>query len=287
MNKFNKKMIRLFLGIVLLTAFIFPISSSSNATKSQEIRVMVIDSYLNYSLPSINKYLAHYNGDKEYLSAGGMIATHRIDNEMVLNHGTNVTNIVLYGDYRNPTPVASNVKLYFCNVSYKLQWSLTNTLYGPITITDCLKEALKLNIDIINISLSGTGKIQSEQDYIIKLLNKGSVIMLAAGNSSIDIEKSNVYPAKIHHDLVMSSRHARRNFDKDDNPYPNLKIITSLKKDGSLSDFSNRYSLAIGEKAENLLSICYYGNQCVIMGTSQAAALHTHKEILKLQKNRR
>lgn len=172
-----------------------------------------------------------------------------LDDEKNLPHGMNIMGII-----DNQLPVDGD----YCFVMYKaFQYE---PKYGKTA--KALEQALKDNVDIVNLSFGGAEEIPSETAAIKKLLDKGVPVIVAAGNAEDDL------PPK--------------SFDMTCSYYPacaddRVVIVGNNKKPGEPSPTSNfshnkeNFMFAIGTK------LC--GAGVCLTGTSQATANVTGKYV--------
>lgn len=215
-----------------------------NATA--KIKVAVIDTGIDsFSLQNKTKRGLCETGHKDFTGTG------LVDN---YGHGTNVSGIIhKYANNSN-----------YCQIIYKF-WNNETTLESVHKLIRAINAAIDAKVDVINLSLSGTYQVKEEREAIINALDKGIVVIAAAGNQGKLLRKcisgqdclTAAYPAMY-----------------------DLRIITvgSLDKHGNISLFSNRGPEVdvweIGEQVQGS-----YGR--VMSGTSQATAKYTGKYISK------
>lgn len=188
-----KKM--LFLFIVLVSIFLF--------------RKLPLEQHVENENSGFVRLADDYNGDWDKEAIGYL----KIDKEAfqetqvaLIDTGCNLVSkqIALgYNACDNTTEVSDR-----CNhgtvMAKKLLELNPNILITPIKVTDdkellsdetlieAIEKAITLNVDIISISLGVKTQGKEVQDVVEKAINKGIVIVAAAGNGGQDI----LYPAK-------------------------------------------------------------------------------------------
>lgn len=222
-----------------------------------EIRVMVIDSGVE-GHTKLKPYMPEYNQNHiNYSDTHG-------------GHGTHVAGIVLYGNKNKESKdldknaVCKNVKLYSCNY---IKPGSINMIDDEI---ECFKLALEKRIDIVNFSSSGTGISQKEKEIFSKYVDTGGIIVVSAGNNTLNVSLSNIYPAK---------------YAVDFTPIRGVYPISSLRKNAkSPKDYyynSNYHSSFYSEIGEEVFSTFLNDTYTYKTGTSQAAPAFTYRLLKK------
>lgn len=232
-----------FILTILLSLFI--IFGAFKSFAGQRIRVLSIDTGVDKSHEEINSHLPRkIHNPLNYMDTNG--------------HGTHVAGIILKG-------TCKEVKLHSCTY-----FDIGATKGSSDLYYECLKLAVKLKPDVLNLSSGGDDFNQAEYDILSILSNMGVKIVVAAGNDHKDLSKiyNNYYPAKY--------------------KIANLIPVGNLNQDKSLSIYSN-YGLLnedyeIGENVNSTLPQGKYGK---MSGTSQATAVKTNKILLELCKHER
>jgi subtilisin family serine protease len=131
------------------------------------LNVIIIDSGVTLPNPKITSYIP-----KEYKSSLYEGDRH--------NHGTVVAEIIA-------NQACPGVRIYPCKF-------VINEFGGSLDA--CLKQAIVLNPDLVNLSAGGTDSKFYEQYLISRILADGkSFIIAAAGNNGDSIEQGGYYPA--------------------------------------------------------------------------------------------
>lgn len=200
-----------------------------------------------------NGYIDDVNGWDFYNSDSKVF-----DNSITDEHGTHVAGII--AAEKNDvgiTGVAPNSKI--------LPLKFINGTYGFTSdAIEAIDYAMTMGVNIINCSWGG-----SEYNPALKdaMDNSGILFVCAAGNNGMNIDINPVYPAA---------------FDST-----NIITVTSVNKDGCLSDFSNYGPVSVdfaapGEDVESTLPDNNYGQ---LSGTSVAAPYVSGKLANKLSNN--
>ena len=161
-------------------------------------------------------------------------------------HGSNV--IGLIGDKIDPIKT--------CIVSIKLD--LGQSLTPEKDIATVMEMTEKLNPIAVNISMSGVIHYESEKQSFIRLINKGTKIIVAAGNESLNLDRGClIYPACYLKDIKS---------DRASSSVSNFFVV-GAKDTGSSNTGSVVTVTAVGKKQ----------GYPVMTGTSQATANFTGK----------
>jgi subtilisin len=137
---------------------------------------------------------------------------------------------------------------------------------GSTTTNRALEYVVNLNVDIINISGGGNSFSTKECELIKTALNKGIIVIAAAGNESNDLKKISFYPAMC---------------DK------RVQVIANINKDTTLIKSSNYGDDVIAVPGVNIQSLWLNNSLNYQTGTSSATAIFTGKLIKLLNTHRR
>ena len=114
--------------------------------------------------------------------------------EDVLGHGTNVSHLI----HAN----AGNAD--YCQVVIKTFTAFKSDKHAMSRTILALEKAIEFNVDIINYSASGVGFSSREAQAINKAIDKGIIVVVAAGNDKKDLSKTcDVYPACYNRKIVV------------------------------------------------------------------------------------
>lgn len=201
-----------------------------------QIKVLVIDKGIELSHQEIKNHVAPQNwAVKDYNS------------NQHEGHGTHVAGIILKN-------TCKEVELLSC--TYENDFD------------DCLRFALTLKLDVINISAGGSDSYDGEFKLLKQLSEKNVKIIVAAGNDGLNLlfPGNDYYPAKYE--------------------IKNIIPVGSLNYRGEIAKTSN-YGLLnevweIGVSIYSTLPNKEFGYKS---GTSQAAATHTNKILLDICRN--
>jgi subtilisin family serine protease len=120
---------------------------------------------------------------------------------------------------------------------------------------DGIDYAVHVGAKIINCSFGSSSKSSAMESAIEHAGDKGVLLVVAAGNSSENVEKHPIYPASY--------------------TYGNLLVVASITSTGALSSFSNYGSsdVDLGAPGSNILSTYPGSKYHVLSGTSMAAPI--------------
>jgi subtilisin family serine protease len=215
-----------FLGFVFSLIHDYPPIPNTPTTK--KIRVMVIDTGIDGSLKEFKPYLYESNL--------------KLDLEDQHGHGTHVTSLILFGrDLKDP--VCDDVEIVSCRY--------TNLR----SVSQCVRLASKLKINIINFSGGGKEYDPLEHDLLAKF---EGVSVVAAGNRGSNLNESPFYPASL--DLPNLIAVANGTSEQDRSPTSNFGLAKLVWVDG-----------------RDVKGLAPGGGFKTMTGTSQSAALYTHR----------
>ena len=136
----------------------------SGAKKRKKLKVLVIDTGVNYQIPEINQYLTNY--DKSIMDSSG--------------HGTHITGIIAKS-------ACSDVEIIPCRGMGKG--------IGIFYSNGCLQKAIDMKVDIVNLSGGDYYQNTIEKSIISKYATNGILLVTAAGNANFDLSIKPYYPA--------------------------------------------------------------------------------------------
>jgi Subtilase family len=159
-------------------------------------------------------------------------------------HGTHVSGLI--NQYTGKTR--------YCQIILQV-FDKSNKKQSVKNIQNALKKAIKLKVDVINLSLGGGESIPEEKQLILTALNNKIKVVVASGNERMIINKKNCkwFPACYDKRIIVVSG------------------TNDTANKGDIVDFT-----------EESIDLTVYG--ITMTGTSQAAAIRTGKIIKELGK---
>lgn len=183
-------------------------------------------------------------------------------------HGTHVSGIISgfatipnqVKEYKENNNVELMILKYYDEGSHSTKTSLNS-------ISSLINYAVKMNADIINFSGGGYGFDESEYQAIQLAEKKNVLLVSAAGNDNVDLNKNKYYPASYQ--------------------LRNILSVGALNKFGEklkASNFGNNMISAFAP-GENIVSLWPGGRMHSLSGTSQATAFVTYMTLQLFQKH--
>jgi subtilisin family serine protease len=209
-----------------------------------EIRVMVIDTGIGEN-DKLNPYV-EYLPTEDYEDDNG--------------HGTHIAGIIALGNqmgYGIQEPLCPEVRIISCRF-FGIE---ANNLNAS---NECVKQAVKLKIDVINYSAGGDKYDEDEYKVYKKFIKTGGIAVAAAGNEGSDSQVKPYYPA---------------NF-RDRKHLKHIFAVQNVANNGNLARSSNYNRFGVAEYGENTLSTLPHNGSGTMTGTSQAAAARTHRILM-------
>jgi subtilisin family serine protease len=221
---------------------------------SKVITVAVIDTGLNLKNGSIKNHLCQYghrdfSHKNEFHKDMGTIDPVPVDNH---GHGSNIEGLI--------EQFAGNSNNY-CLVIIKY-YDLKENAFDDFATANAIVYATQIGADYINYSSTGQIYMPVEKAMTVNYLNKGGIFVTSAGNRNLDINKDPFYPAMNDSRVIVVG-----NLDVFEGIGPHNKA--------RLSNYGE--SVDVWEMGTKVI-----GNEILMSGTSQAAAIHTGK-ILKIK----
>ena len=224
----------------LMLTLILSLANTSQAT----IKVAVIDTGYDQTSTWSNAYKIGLTQPK--LCPSGhydfvLNNANTIDNH---GHGTHIAGIIAKG----------NERIDYCLVILKYydpKVPNTDNLKNSIA---AYKKAIELGVDIINYSGGGTERSEEECTLMKQALDKGIVVVAAAGNERSDLDKHPYYPA------LCDSR---------------INVVGSIDASGERlpsSNWSSELYSVTYKLGQNILSLLPHDSFGYMTGTSQATA---------------
>jgi subtilisin family serine protease len=175
----------------------------------------------------------------------------------VHGHGTHIAGLI--GKYAKDADYCIVIAKFYNEKNDKM--NMKNSI-------EALQYAINIKADVINLSMGGESRSQDECNLVKKALDKGIIIVAAAGNEGKDLNKTKYYPASCDERVI-----AVANID-----FKQRKIAST----------SNYNEETIGVQGTDIKSILPNNKVGLLTGTSQATAIYTGKLIktLNLLNNR-
>lgn len=201
---------------------------------AKQIKVAVVDTGIK--LIYANKVKLCKNGHRDFTSTGFN------DNN---GHGTNVAGLI----------AKNNDKVDYCLIIIK--FFNKNDRNNVNSLIQSLLHVSNLDVDIVNLSLGGTGSHVLEKKLIKRILDQSKIIVAAAGNDNFNLNENCKYFPACYDDRVIV-----------------------IGNNGSNSNTGNKHiDIIIDGNNKNGLGV-------KLSGSSQSAAIYTQRLIRKLHEKR-
>lgn len=226
-------------------------------------------------------------------------------------HGTHVAGIIIYGGLVDTQPfivkdgkrigmprgktVCGKVKIYSCHFFHP-----KDTVANVNALLGCLKRASREKMDLVNFSGGGEDFQEDEFKLIKELQTNGTLFVTAVGNEHADIKHKPYYPAYYAFATPITKEQIRKiksrtagiigpgclvhnNDDKDEShsALTNVVSVGAVNKQMTRLSHSNYGINMPWELGENVFSTLPYNQVGYMTGTSQAAAMFSHRILLK------
>lgn len=232
----------------------------AKAPRGKQIKVAVIDTGISPELLKGNSYCK--SGHKDFTNTG-------LDDRH--GHGTHISGIVdqyaknyIFTFGKSPKKI-DELKENYCQIIIKFFDPKQGMFADNLAQTKlALRWAIDQKVNIINYSGGGTEPSKEEKALIVEALDKGIIIVAAAGNERSDIDKHKYYPAM---------------YDK------RIHVVGNLVKlqPREIANSSNRgESVTDWEIGTNVLSRLPDERYGLMTGTSQATAIKTGKLVREM-----
>lgn len=225
---------------------IFSILLIACIAQAKQTKVMIVDTgydfkskWQSYDSPKLKLCKS---GHKDFTGTG----IH--DNN---GHGTHIAGLI--GKYADNSNYCVVIVKFFDEKSSK----------NANTTIDSFKYAIEQNVDIINYSAGGKQFMYEECEIVKKALDKGIIIVAAAGNNGSDLNLKKYYPAMCDPRV--------------------LKISNLDSSKRTIAETSNYSDDTILVSGTDLISTTPNDTLSIKSGTSQATAVYTGKLIKTLQ----
>lgn len=219
---------------------------------AKKIRVAVIDSGINSTL--VGESFLCQEGHRDFTGTSMHDST---------GHGTHVSGLIdqhVKQIFLDNAPISRLLaaKAPYCQVVLKVFDPLAGS-DGLSTTLNALRYAMDMGVDYINYSAGGSHYSLEEHLLVKNILDRGIVMVVAAGNNSRDIVVDPYYPAALDSRLIVVG-----NYDGHGKRSPSSNF-------GSIVD---AWEIGMG-----LTSLYSKTLKSISSGTSQATAVHTGKLI--------
>ena len=234
------------------------VTINSSKSKSQFV-IAVIDTGIDTTL--LNKNTFCKNGHKDFTGTG-LEDRH--------GHGTHISGLIdqharNYTFFKKDPKKIYDIKVNYCQIVIKFFNKKSDQNKDSLDSTrKAFRYAIDMKVNMINYSAGGPDFDQEEKNLMVEALNKGIIIVAAAGNERSDIDKNKYYPAM---------------YDNRIYRVGNL-LSESPREVASSSNFGK--SVTHWENGSNALSTLPGGTYGLMTGTSQAAAIKSGKLIHQL-----
>lgn len=149
-----------------------PLPSSATKARGPKHRVVIVDTGLNFELETIKPHLCP-TGHRDFTGTGVQ------DDD---GHGTEVAALI----------VANAGDANYCLVVYKFFTRKVRRSWNAALIS-AIREVHQQKFELANLSLSGEGFLQEEQDVF--KMNTFTRFIVAAGNDGVNLDEEPRYPA--------------------------------------------------------------------------------------------
>jgi hypothetical protein len=201
-------------------------------------------------------------------------------------HGTHVAGIIAWGNHHLDDQLCNKVQITACKV-------YLGPVYLPDAFIGCLVKAEKEDFNYVNISLDGGEFNLKEYELFKKLEKKNVIVTVAAGNHTLNLDKTFTFPAsyglplistyRIPIDIPKRFRIRRRLKSKflTVRPLTNIKVVQNLCLPDQLCHTSNYSKRAVAEYGENIYSTFPNNSFKYMGGTSMSAPAYLHRLLKK------
>lgn len=267
-----KKQVLNTLTIVTFSCFLMScvsehkIPSPSTNRYTKDIVVAVIDTGIDNALLTSGAMCPR--GHKDFTGYGL---------QDIVGHGTHIsglihqyaTSMIIEKNLQyQKIPVLRSKRIGYCQVILKFYHN-NDDLFNDnsLNAVKAIRYAIKLKVDVINLSLGGTTFSKEEKDAIEDALKAGIKIVAAAGNENSNIDKKPYFPAVLDTRIIVVGNLLRKGIRNSSSNYG--KSVKYWEYGSDRISWGMNYSLA------------------KMSGTSQATAVKTGKIIHEMLKNKR
>lgn len=209
----------------IIPILLFLLSFSANAT----LRVLIIDTGLSYNRTELISYVEK---------------GHKFQNDEH-GHGTHITDLIL----RNACP---QVKIIPCKFQGK---GIQNSLRAEV---QCLKMGLKLNVDLVNMSLSGTSYSKSEYEILKKYEERSIPVHIAIGNEGRYLSQKGfkTYPSQLKlNNIIRIGELFKNKLSEHTNISTNTRYIAGAFWAASIEEGKSVYMRGTSQATANYTSL--------------------------------
>lgn len=241
---------------------VYAVANATDAKATKTVVVAVIDTGISDSL--IDKNMMCKHGSKDFTGTG-LQDRH--------GHGTHVSTLIdqyVKGIYPGREPKTFQARLASVHPNYcQVILKFVDDPYGhevatTFKVVKAINYAVDIHVDVINFSGGGESPLYEEKRAILRALNSGIKVIVAAGNNSKRLVKGDsYYPAAYDPRIIVVGNLA-----------PNLKDIVDSSNYGDIVKF--------WEVGYEVPSLCLNNEICEKTGSSQSTAIKSGKVIREM-----
>jgi subtilisin family serine protease len=227
----------------------------ADVKKIKQIKVAIIDTGI--SLKVSNKIPLCKEGHKDFTKSS-------LDDHH--GHGTNISGLIdQYAKNAifsaSTLPNIDKININYCQVILKFYDTERSVFRTEDKMVEAIDWAIKLKVDIINISGGGQCPIDSERNLIKKALDMGIIVVVAAGNNHQELGKNGKYFPAMYDKRVIVVGNLQQ---------PNIRAPSS-----NFGPIVNAWEIGVNSISYSVID----GQLSMMSGTSQATAIKTGKII--------
>lgn len=230
---------------------------------AEPVKVFIIDTGLDINHPAFENTKIHCREDRNCKDEHG--------------HGTHIASLIIGGEWVKNRPtksVCADIELYPCKYT-KDDSEAPRSIDLVESTFICIKEAVKLKVDIIVYASSGYGFNEKEYNIIKAAWDNKIIFATAAGNGSDSLEESPMFPAmyRFTYRVPEYSKYP---------PLGNVYVVGALTKKHERFVKSNYGPGLMWERGTQVMGALPNKKMGIMEGTSQATALFVNKKLLQL-----
>ena len=266
--------------LLITIALLLPLTvSAADPKKSNTIKIAVIDTGFDFD----SKWEKYKDIPKPILCAEGhksfVLGNDKLNDSH--GHGTHIAGTIA-------KHAAGQDYCLLILKNYDDHFVFNDTLKSEI---NALKYAIEQDVDMINYSGGGIDYSTTECRLIKKALDKGIIIVVAAGNEKNDLEKTPYYPAMCDPRViaVTNMRLALEPLTEEEQKISKKEKYRQIRKITESSNFGDTSKTTLfNEFGTNVKSTLPKDQVGEMTGTSQATAVVTGKmvKIVRMMKSR-